>query len=257
MNKKFSKCDKLYYNKSMRYLMKICYDGSGYSGWQKQKNAKSVEGVIEDALSIIFGESVDIFASGRTDAGVSALSQYAHFDCDAKLDKAFVGHVNSLLPRDIRVLELNKVNEHFHARYDVKQKTYVYKFYVSKISLPIYDGTHTQVKVNIDENVFRKNMAQLIGTHDFTAFCASDTQVKDKVRTIQNVDLVSDGSAYTFTITGDGFLYNMVRIIVGTLIDISSGKIKLTISEIIEKKQRKLAGKTLASTGLVLYDVKY
>ena len=237
--------------------MKICYDGRGYSGWQKQKNAKSVEGVIEDALSIIFGESIDIFASGRTDAGVSALCQYAHFDCERKLDKSFVGHVNSLLPRDIRVLDINKVGDDFHARYDVKQKTYIYKFYISKVSLPIYDGTHTQVKSNIDDEVFRKNMTQLIGTHDFTSFCASDTQVVDKVRTIYHVELTSDGSAYTFKITGNGFLYNMVRIIVGTLIDISSGKINLSMSDIIDKKQRGFAGKTLSSTGLVLYDVKY
>lgn len=257
MNKKFSKSDKLYYNKNMRYLMKICYDGKDYSGWQKQKNAKSVESTIEYAMSLVLGDSIDIYASGRTDAGVSALSQYAHFDYIGKLDKSFVGHINSLLPNDIRVLELKSVDENFHARYDVKQKTYEYNFYVSKIPLPIYDKTHTHVKALIDEDLFKKNMDMLIGKHDFTSFCASDTQVVDKVRTIFDVQLAKDGSAYSFKITGDGFLYNMVRIVVGTLIDIASGKIKLSIDEIINKRDRTFAGKTLSSTGLMLYDVKY
>ena len=257
MSKKFSKSDKLYYNKNMRYLLKICYDGRRYSGWQKQNNAKSIEATIESAMSLVLGNNVDIVASGRTDAGVSALSQCAHFDCDKKLDESFVGHINSLLPQDIRVLGIEKVGDNFHARFDVKQKTYVYNFYTSKISLPVYDATYTQVKTLIDEDKFRKNMNMLIGTHDFTSFCASDTQVKDKTRTIYDAQLFKDGSSFSFKITGDGFLYNMVRIIVGTLIDIASGKIDLSILDIINKKDRSFAGKTLASGGLKLYDVKY
>lgn len=241
----------------MRYLIKICYDGKAYSGWQKQKNATSVEGTLESAMSLILGDNIYLFASGRTDAGVSALSQYAHFDYDGNISKTFVGHVNSVLPKDIRVLGLEKVDDTFNARYDVKQKTYAYKFYVSKISLPIYENSHTQIKVPIHIDLFRKNMLQLIGTHDFTSFCASDTQVKDKVRSIFEVELNEDGSAYTFKITGSGFLYNMVRIIIGTLIDIASGKNKNSVSEILSKKDRSFAGKTLSSLGLTLYDVKY
>ena len=241
----------------MRYLLKICYDGKAYSGWQKQKNAKTVEGAIESAMSLILGISVDIYASGRTDAGVSALCQCAHFDCDQKLSSSFVGHINSILPDDIRVLSIETVNNDFHARYNVKEKTYIYRFYQSKIALPVYDNNYTQIKTPINVDKFRDNMKQLIGTFDFSAFCASDTQVVDKVRTIYSAQLIEDGSSYVFKITGNGFLYNMVRIIAGTLIDIASGKISMSIEDIIRSKDRRLAGKTLSSKGLMLFEVKY
>lgn len=237
--------------------MTISYDGPNYCGWQKQNKGNSIQGTIENVVESVLGQEVHLFASGRTDAGVSAINQTAHFDCDAILPKNFVGHLNSLLPDDIRILSVNQVADDFHARYDVTRKTYVYRFYLSKVSIPFYDRIATQIKDCVDMAVFRKNMGDLIGTYDFSSFCASNTSVKDKTRTIFDVSLTGDGVLYQFSITGNGFLYNMVRIIVGTLVDIASGKIDGSISSIIASHDRARAGKTLSGKGLTLQKVEY
>lgn len=241
----------------MRYLVSISYDGSRYCGWQKQAKGVSIQGLCEEVLKKIVGSTITLNASGRTDAGVSAICQTAHFDCDVKLDKSFVGHANSLLPDDIKILDIKQVPSDFHARYDVKQKTYKYRFYLSKQPIPFYERFATQIKSNVDMRVFEDNLKSLLGTHDFSAFCASNTSVVDKTRTIFEAKIVGDGVLYEFTISGDGFLYNMVRIIVGTLIDIASGKLSLNMAEIISSKSRANAGKTLSGKGLTLYKVSY
>lgn len=241
----------------MRYLIKISYDGQNYCGWQRQSRGVSIQGTIEDVIQNILGMEVNLFASGRTDAGVSAVCQAAHFDSSVELPKNFVGHLNSLLPKDIRILTIQKVSSDFHARYDVIRKTYVYRFYLSKESIPYYDRIATQIKTSVDINVFRQNMLELVGTYDFSSFCATNTSVKDKTRTIYDVTLTGDGVLFQFCITGDGFLYNMVRIIVGTLIDIASGKIDGSISSIIAARDRTHAGKTLSGKGLALQKVEY
>ncbi len=241
----------------MRYLIEISYDGQNYCGWQRQNKGNSIQGTIESAMQNILGVDINLFASGRTDAGVSAVCQTAHFDVDAALPKNFAGHLNSVLPDDIRILSIQNVADDFHARYDVTRKTYVYRFYLSKESIPYYDRIATQVKSKVDMSVFSQNMSQLIGTYDFSSFCATNTSVVDKTRTIYDVTLSGDGVLYEFCITGSGFLYNMVRIIVGTLIDIASGKIDGSISSIIQAHDRTRAGKTLSGKGLALKKVEY
>lgn len=237
--------------------MEISYDGQNYCGWQRQKKGDSIQGTIENAMQNILGVDINLFASGRTDAGVSAVCQTAHFDTGVEVPKNFAGHLNSVLPDDIRILSIQRVSDDFHARYDVTRKTYVYRFYTSKESIPYYDRIATQIKSSVDMGVFKQNMSQLIGTHDFSSFCATNTSVVDKTRTIYDVTLNGDGTMYEFCITGSGFLYNMVRIIVGTLIDIASGKIDGSILDIVKAHDRTRAGKTLSGKGLALKKVEY
>lgn len=241
----------------MRYLVKISYDGKNYCGWQRQNKGVSIQQTLEESMQKVLGENINLFASGRTDAGVSAVCQTAHFDYSGVLPKNFVGHINWLLPDDIRLLEVSGLADDFHARYDVKRKTYKYFFYLSKESIPFYDRFATQIKSRVDMTKFEKAMLDLMGTHDFTSFCATNTEVVDKTRTIYDVSVEGDGKLFEFSITGSGFLYNMVRIIVGTLVDIASGKIDGSVCDIIECRDRARAGKTLSGKGLTLYEVKY
>ncbi len=238
-----------------KYAIKFSYDGKNYSGWQEQKNKTTVQSVMEIALAKIFGEKVKLYASGRTDAGVSALGQVAHFSTGKEFPRGFVGYINSLLPEDIRVLKGQMVDDQFHARYDVSKKTYVYKMYCSDYDIPLY-GNALRIPSKIDVKKMREEMKELEGDHDFSAFCASDTEVMDKTRTIYSVSLRKSGEFLEFSVTGNGFLYNMVRILVGTLIDIGMGK-KSNMAQIIASKDRKMAGKTVSAKGLVLKNVEY
>ncbi len=239
----------------MRYAIIVSYDGSGYHGWQTQPGKKTVQSVVESAIEKITKDKINLHASGRTDSGVSALKQVAHFDSAVQLDRKFVGYINSLLPLDIRVLGIQQVGEGFHARYDVKKKTYAYRFYVSDIDIPLYEKSATRIS-NVDISVMKKEMAALLGKHDFTSFCASNTSVEDKVREIYAVKLKASEGMYEFEISGSGFLYNMVRIIAGTLFEIGCGK-KGNLAQIITGKDRSLAGKTAPAKGLFLKDVQY
>ena len=240
------------------YVLKISYNGKNYSGWQVQKNKITVQGVLQNAIVLILNQQVKLVASGRTDAGVSAIKQVANFTTQTKIKPAeFMGRLNNLLPSDIRVLNCYEVEEQFNARFSAKQKTYAYNFYLSKISIPYYDQFATMFKQNVNMNIFAQNANMLLGTHDYTSFCASNTQVVDKVRQVSDIKLVNNGGYYTLLITGNGFLYNMVRIIMGTLIDISCGKLKQNINQIISEKNRTKAGFTASACGLVLVDVVY
>lgn len=237
--------------------MKISYNGKNYCGWQKQINKKTIEGTIEDVMSKILGRDIDIVGSGRTDSDVSAICQVAHFDYDGVIPRGLMGHINSLLPSDIRVNELQLTKETFHARFNAKLKTYKYYFYTGNVNNAYYDTFAYHVKYMLDFSTMQKCLKSLHGEHNFTSFCSADTDVKDKVRKIKKVELKKDGDLYEFVITGNGFLYNMVRIIVGTIIDIGRCKITMSIDEIINKMERKYAGVTVPAKGLVLYNVEY
>ena len=237
--------------------MKIGYNGRGYCGWQKQVNKKTIQGVLEDTMKKILNMDVEVVGSGRTDTDVSAICQVAHFDVDRVIPRGLAGHINSLLPNDIRVLDIELAKDSFHARFNAKLKTYKYYFYTGKVNNPYYDMFAHHVKYQLDYSTMQKSIKCLIGEHDFTSFCSVDTDVKSKVRTIKNVELVKNGELYELSITGNGFLYNMVRIIVGTLIDIGRRKITMGIDEIINKKERRFAGVTAPAKGLVLYNVEY
>ena len=241
----------------MRYMMKISYNGKNYCGWQKQTNKKTIEGVIEDAMTSILGCEIDVVASGRTDSEVSAICQVAHFDVESVIPRGLVGHINSILPNDIRVNSIDLAKESFHARYNAKLKTYKYYFYVGNAKNAYYDIFAHYVKYVLNDSAMQNALKWLIGEHNFTSFCSADTDVKDKVRTIKKATLTRNGDLYEFSITGNGFLYNMVRIIVGTLIDIGRGKIVDSMSDIIKSCDRSKAGVTAPAKGLVLFNVEY
>ena len=238
-----------------RIFLTVQYDGANYSGWQKQKKFKSVQGEIERAVFEITGEEVSVEGSGRTDAGVSALGQVAHFDTESKIEpERFAKALNTKLPEDISILESKESKK--HARFDVKKKTYIYQLYTSEVRQPILERTMGRVSYALDIDKMKAEAECLVGTHNFKAFCSTETQVKDFVRTIYEFKVSKHGELYWFEVTGSGFLYNMVRIMVGTLVDIGSGK-DMKISEIIKSEDRTKAGKTLQAKGLMLKKVVY
>lgn len=243
----------------MRYLVKISYNGKSYSGFQVQKGADTIQARLENAMSIALKTNINLVSSGRTDAGVSALEQFCHFDMEEDVDaNKKVGYINSLLSRDIRVLDIEKCSEDFHARYSAKCKTYEYYFYYGA-EIPIYEDFATNIGYNVDINRMLDACKFIQGEHDFTSFCAVNTEVQNKVRTIYDIDIKSvNNNLYKLVITGSGFLYNMVRIIMGTLVSVGIKKIEpYQIKEIIDKKDRSLAGKTMPAKGLILKNISY
>lgn len=242
----------------MNYKLEICYNGKNYCGYQIQPKLKTVQGELENALKVIFNSDIKTIASGRTDAKVSALCQVVNFETDIKISEySLLSRLNLTLPSDIKVLKVSVVDNNFNARYSAKKKTYAYNFYINRISNPYYDDFCYRVSYNIDVNKLESELKTLVGTFDFTAFSSADTQVESKVRTIYSVNLNKHGNIYTVTICGNGFLKNMIRIIMGTLFDIARGKIKQSVLDIIKSKNRAMAGKTAGAVGLVLVDVNY
>ena len=240
----------------MRYKLVFSYDGAPYEGYQIQKDKLTVAKVLNEAISKVLKVEINVTASGRTDSGVSAIAQVGHFDYDGDLPRNFVGHVNHELPSTIKICCV-EAKPDFHARYDAKSKTYSYKFYVSDVANAYYDKFAYHV-YNCDVKKMEDATKYLIGTHDFSSFCATGTAVKDKVRTITSATIIGDGNLYTFKITGNGFLYNMVRIIVGTLVQIGTTDLPaMHMRYIINTRDRKNAGPTLPASPLVLESVDY
>lgn len=243
-----------------RYKLTLMYDGKDFCGYQIQPNRRTVQGELERVLSFLLKEEVKTYASGRTDAGVSALCQVAHFDTDFELDeRRLISSINALLPKDVKVTSLKQAEEGFDARFSVKRKTYQYLFYVSKFDLPLYLGR--ALRINEYANLEKMNEAckYLIGKHDFTSFVARKSGKTDFVRTIFDAKIKPvSADLYALEITGDGFLYNMVRIIFGTLIGVAYGKTEpQEIENIIEAKSRSKAGKTMPAEPLLLKNVEY
>lgn len=238
----------------------ISYDGSRFSGYQIQPNARTVQLELENTLQKIHkGETVKVFASGRTDATVHAVGQVIHFDSSFQLtEESWKKALNSLLPDDIQVLEVNKVNDEFHARFDVVNKEYRYKVLLT----PDRDVFKRQYSYHfpypLDVDLIKEAMQYLKGTHDFTSFCSAKTEVEDKIRTIYEIDCIPEEDELIFRFVGNGFLYNMVRILVGTLLDVGQKKIKPTeMNLILEQRNRAYAGKTAPGHGLYLWKVHY
>lgn len=242
----------------MNYLLTLCYDGSRYSGWQIQPDQITVQGELEKALKQVFKTDIKTIASGRTDAGVSALGQTVSFFSDTLFKEySLLGYLNTILPDDIRVEKVEYVPDDFNARFSSKKKTYAYNFYLSRLSKPYLDKFATRVGYKLDMDKLEKELLSLIGTYDFTTLSSVDTQVESKVRDIYDVRLERHGEVYTVYFTGSGFLKNMIRIIMGTAFDIARGHIKESMLQLIDKKDRRCAGKTAAPVGLVLVEVNY
>ena len=238
----------------------IEYDGKSFNGWQKQPNKLNIQGEIEKAIGELTGEEINLIASGRTDAGVHSFGQTANFKTENEtisIEK-FPIAINSKLKKSIVVKLAEEVDERFHSRYSVKSKTYRYIIDNSENGSAIYRGLeyHMPIKLNIDE--MNKAIKYFEGEHDFKGFKASGTSSKSSVRTIYEANVEKQGDKIIIELTGNGFLYNMVRIISGTLLDVGLDKIKPEeIPEIIESKDRKRAGRTLPAHGLYLVEVNY
>lgn len=243
-----------------RIKMVVQYLGTNYAGWQVQPEHITVQGEIQKAIEQGLGESAEVFGSGRTDAGVHAFGQVAHFDTDSRINPVKIYNVlNKFLPKDIRVLSTEQVAGDFHARFDVKQKTYEYHFYCSEINMPLLDITHARVRFPFDFDRALEACGAFLGTHDFKGFCGANSKVKDTVRTIYSVALSAGlDNTYCLSVTGNGFLYNMVRIIAGTVIEAGCGQKRAEDMEaIIASGERDRAGRTAQPCGLVLKEVKY
>lgn len=246
----------------MKYFMTFSYDGSKYKGYQKQPKAKTVQGEIEKVLKTINNDKkVDISASGRTDAGVHALNQRAHFNLDTKITcEKLKNALNSLLPKDIYVKNIEEVDDDFHARFNVKAKEYIYKINMGEYD-PIEKDYVYQYNKRLDVVEIERALKYLEGTHDFKSFTKADEEKEDYVRTIVQTNLIRDVknvNHITISFLGTGFLRYMVRNMVGVLIEIGEGKRKSEeILEILEAKDRRKAGITANPEGLYLKDVFY
>ena len=244
-----------------KILLTIQYNGKSFCGWQKQKNALSVQEVLENKISALLSEQIVLEASGRTDAGVHAFAQTAHFETTSNFDiQKLPQAINFGLDENISVVSAKEVSKNFHARFSVKKKTYLYKTYQSKFNLPLFESTHAKTHELLTQNFDKMVLASkhFLGTHNFKAFCSSQTNAKTFERTIFDIKLKKSNGTIDFFITGSGFLYNMVRIIVGTLVSVGEGKIlPEEIPDIISSQDRKKAGKTMPAHALYLYKVYY
>lgn len=243
-----------------RYKCIISYDGSGFSGYQVQPNKRTVQSEIEAVLAKIHkGSHVKISASGRTDAGVHAKGQVIHFDSPLSLPaEKWELAINSMLPEDISVLSVGKADLSFHARFDASGKEY--RYFLNQLAKrdPFQRNYAFHYPFPLNLAAMREACTYLLGTHDFSSFCSARTEVEDKVRTIETIEILQEEKRLCFRFVGNGFLYNMVRILVGTLMEVGSGKRKPEeIAEILEKKDRRYAGKTAPGQGLYLWKVHY
>ena len=237
----------------------IEYDGKDFNGWQKQPNKLNIQGEIERAIYNITKEEVDLIGSGRTDAGVHALGQVANFKTNSQISiEKLPLAINSQLKNSIVIKEAEEVNERFHSRYNAKRKSYRYIINNSKCGTAIYRNLEYSYPFKLDAEKMKQASKYFEGEHDFKAFKSSGTSSKNSVRTIYKAIVKQEGEKIIIELTGNGFLYNMVRIISGTLLDVGLGKIQPEeIPEMIESKDRQRAGKTLPAHGLYLVEVKY
>lgn len=242
-----------------RIHLTVEYDGTNYAGWQRQANAMTVQEKIERAVQRLTGEELCVSGASRTDAGVHALGQSAHFDTESRIpaDK-FSFALNTLLPPDIRIVRSEEVSPDFHARFSGRGKRYRYLIHAAPHAGALNRLTHAHVIYPLDVEKMRREATTLVGTHDFAAFAASGSVVKDTVRTIWRADVEQNGPEICLTVEGNGFLYNMVRIIAGTLIGVGSGKLAPgAFCRAIESRNRLDLGITAPARGLTLMEVFY
>lgn len=242
-----------------RIKIVVAYDGTNYCGWQIQPNGVTIEEVLNRAIQKLTGESITVIGASRTDSGVHALGNVAVFDTESPIPpERFSYAINQRLPEDIVIVKSEEVPANWHPRYQNSVKTYEYRIWNSKTPLPTKRLTHEFVSFPLDEAKMRKAADYLKGEHDFVSFCNIHTNVEDTVRTVYSLDVERNGEEIVIRITGNGFLYNMVRIIAGTLIRVGRGfYTPEKVQEILEAKVRTEAGVTAAAKGLLLVGIDY
>lgn len=241
------------------YLFKIRFDGSAFHGWQMQKNAATVQESVENAIEKIFCQRAVAHGCSRTDAGVHANEYFFSAKLETGIPVSVMPRaLSSALPPQIAVISAEEVPEDFHARFSCKKKEYIYKVLIGETPDPFLLGRAYHYKYGLDAEKLNIQAADFTGTHDFSAFCAAGSSVKSNIRTVYSFGVGKSGDIVEFKVCGDGFLYNMVRIMVGTLIDIQRGKIEEnSIPQIIESADRNKAGVTVPACGLYLNKVYY
>lgn len=239
--------------------MTIAYDGTNYCGWQIQPNGITIEEIVNKALSKLTGEKIVVIGASRTDSGVHAMGNVAVFDTETTIPPERVAMaVNRILPEDIVVVKSEEVPLDFHPRYCDCEKTYEYHIVNTRIPIPTKRLTNYFVSYELDLDKMREGASYLIGEHDFASFCNIKTDVESTVRTVKELEILENGEEITIRISGNGFLYNMVRIIVGTLIRVGRGFYEpVQVKEILEAKNRKAAGVTAPPHGLMLMEIRY
>ncbi len=242
-----------------RIKLVVAYDGTNYRGWQIQKNGETIESMLNRALQELTGEEIHVMGASRTDSGVHAMGNVAVFDTEARMagDK-FVYALNQRLPEDIRVQHSCEVPPDFHPRYQETVKTYEYRILNRRFPLPAYRLNTYFTYYTLDVERMCRAAAYLTGEHDFQSFCAAGAQVKSTVRTVYDLQVLKSGDLITIRITGNGFLYNMVRIIAGTLMKVGSGEWEPeAVEAILAARDRRAAGPTAPAKGLTLMDIVF
>ena len=242
------------------YKITVAYDGTKYNGWQKQGNTKNtIQEKIENILERMTGHRVEIHGSGRTDKGVHAKGQMASFKIDTDFhDKELLEYLNRYLPEDISVLDICQVEERFHARLSAKRKTYVYRIWNSKVHNAFEHRFLYTVEDALDIEKMQKTAMNFLGEHDFLGFSSVKKTKKSTVRCVLRSQIEKHGDEIKFIVTADGFLYNMVRIMAGTILEAGLSKREPnSVFEVFETKDRSLAGDTLPGKGLTLLSVEY
>lgn len=241
----------------MRYFIELSYNGKGYHGWQNQPNAISVQQVLEEALSVLLRAKIEVVGAGRTDAGVHATQMFAHFDSESEINNAnLVYKLNAILPKDVAVQNIFRVKDDAHARFDAISRTYRYK--ISRVKNGFtYDFSYLH-QLLLDVEKMNEASKILLQYRDFQCFSKSNTDVKTYYCNIKNAGWAQENNELIFTITADRFLRNMVRAIVGTMIDIGLGKIEVEdLHNIIASKNRSEAGFSVPAHGLYLEEITY
>ena len=243
----------------MKIKLTISYDGTNYAGYQVQDNAVTVQSVLELALENLTGEKVNTVASGRTDAGVHALGQVVSFDTNSTIPpEKFYKALNLYLPDDVKALQSVQVSDDFNARYSAKTKTYTYSLYVAETPIPLKERFAVRIPKTVDFSLLKTGAKILVGEHDFKCMCSTGSSVNTTVRTVYSVDVLRFSDEVKIVVKGNGFLYNMVRIMVGTLIQIGLKEKTLDDLKIALKTgDRTLVGKTFPAKGLCLTEVEY
>lgn len=242
-----------------RIMLTVAYDGTAYNGWQVQPNGITIEGELNRALKELLGEDISVIGASRTDAGVHALCNMAVFDTESRiLPEKIAPALNARLPEDIRVQRSVEVAPDFHPRRCNTKKTYEYRIYMGKYENPIGRQYAHFVYVPLDVEKMEKAAGYLVGEHDFKSFCVAKAQVLTTVRTLYGIEVKKEGNYLTIRVSGSGFLFNMVRIIAGTLLEVGKGKLAPEqVKEILEAKDRQAAGPTAPARGLTLVSFEF
>jgi tRNA pseudouridine38-40 synthase len=242
-----------------RVMLVVAYDGTNYHGWQLQPNVVTIESVLNEALSSLFNEDIKVIGASRTDTGVHSLGNVAVFDTRARMPAERIAYaLNQRLPEDIRIQSSREVATDFHPRRQNSRKTYEYRILNCEFPMPVHRLYSYFTYVPLDIELMRKAAFYLVGEHDFKSFCSVNTTAETTIRTIYDISVEKTGDMISIKVTGSGFLYNMVRIIAGTLMEVGKGKLSPEkIPDILKALDRTHAGPTAPACGLTLYKYEY